>query len=108
MWLALRLLLTEFQDARRESISRTIDSSPVCTAIIEFMQHRQNYTAAVKDLLSELERHRAMGCDSWPRSPKGLGDALRRAAPALRVLGIDCRCLGKTGGVIKWSIIKKL
>lgn len=100
--------LTEFQDARRESISRTIDSSPVCTAIIEFMQHRQNYTASVKDLLTELERHRAMGCDSWPRSPKGLGDALRRAAPALRVLGIDCRCLGKTGGVIKWSIIKKL
>jgi hypothetical protein len=103
-----RKFLSEFQDARRESISRTIDNSPVCTAIIEFMQHRQNYTASVKDLLSELERFRSMGCDSWPRSAKGLGDALRRAAPALRVLGIDCRCLGKTGGVIKWSIIKKI
>jgi hypothetical protein len=103
-----RIFLNEFQDARRESISRTIDSSPVCTAIIEFMQRRQNYTASVKDLLTELERLRPLGCDSWPRSAKGLGDALRRAAPALRVLGIDCRCLGKTGGVIKWSIIKKL
>lgn len=103
-----RVFLQEFQEARRESISRTIDSSPVCTAVIEFMQHRQNYTAAVKDLLSELERHRPSGCDSWPRSAKGLGDALRRAAPALRVLGIDCRCLGKTGGVIKWSIVKKI
>jgi hypothetical protein len=103
-----RIFLKEFQDARRESISRTIDNSPVCTAIIEFMQHRHNYTASVKDLMTELERLRPMGCDSWPRSPKGLGDALRRAAPALRVLGIDCRCLGKTGGVIKWSIVKKL
>jgi hypothetical protein len=103
-----RIFLKEFQDARRESISRTIDNSPVCTAIIEFMQHRHNYTASVKDLMAELEFLRPMGCDSWPRSPKGLGDALRRAAPALRVLGIDCRCLGKTGGVIKWSIVKKL
>lgn len=30
------------------------------------------------------ERH-----DYWPRSPKGLGDGFRRAAPALRILGID-------------------
>lgn len=103
-----RIFLKEFQEARRESISRTIDNSPVCTAVIEFMQHRHNYTASVKELFSELERLRPMGCDSWPRSAKGLGDALRRAAPALRVLGIDCRCLGKTGGVIKWSIVKKL
>jgi hypothetical protein len=50
-----------------------------------------------------------MGCESWPRSPKGLGDALRRAAPALRQLGIDCKCLGKgSGGVVRWEIKLKV
>lgn len=100
--------LHQFQESRKESISRTIDASPVCTALLDMMQHRQNYTASVKEIMTELERHKPAGCDSWPRSAKGLGDALRRSAPALRQLDIDCRCLGKTGGVIKWFIQRKL
>ncbi|WP_206743982.1 hypothetical protein, partial [Acidithiobacillus caldus] len=50
-----------------------------------------SYEGTVKGLLEllgekrpDLERE-----DYWPRSPKGLGDALRRYAPALRQLGIE-------------------
>lgn len=41
-------------------------------------------------------------------APKGLGDALRRAAPALRQMGVECRSEGKRGhaGVINWAIRK--
>jgi hypothetical protein len=29
---------------------------------------------------------------------------LKRLAPALRLVGIDCRSLGKVGGNVAWSI----
>ena len=45
--------------------------------------------------------------ESWPRSPKGLGDALRRLAPALRLIGFECKSLPKIGGVIRWHIFSK-
>lgn len=47
-------------------------------------------------------------CGRWPRTPKGFADLLRRAAPALRQLGIEVHSLPKTGGVIKWVIEEKL
>jgi hypothetical protein len=65
-------------------------------------------TAAVKDIMTALERYKPIRAEGWPRSPKGMGDALRRAAPALRQTGIECTPLGKgSGGVVRWSIKKK-
>jgi hypothetical protein len=57
-------------------------------------------------LLERLERHRPHG-EAWPKSAKGLGDALRRLAPALRMIGFECISLPKTGGVIQWHIFAK-
>lgn len=102
--------LREFGASRQESLSRTIDASPVAAAVVDLIEARpQGMTAPVKEILQTLEQYRPTGCDSWPKSPKGLGDALRRAAPALRQLGIDCKCLGKgSGGVVRWEVKKKL
>lgn len=101
--------MREFNASRQESLSRTIDASPVAAAVVDLVEARpQGITAAVKDILLTLEQYRPSGCDSWPRSPKGLGDALRRAAPALRQIEIECKCMGKVGGVIKWEIKRKL
>jgi hypothetical protein len=57
-------------------------------------------------LLDQLERYRPPG-DPLPKSAKGLGDALRRLAPALRMIGFECMRLPKTGGVIRWHIFAK-
>ncbi len=101
--------MREFNASRQESLSRTIDASPVAAAVVELVETRpQGITAPVKEILLTLEQYRPTGCDSWPRSPKGLGDALRRAAPALRQTGIECKCLGKVGGAVKWEVKRKL
>jgi len=101
--------LREFNASRQESLARTIDASPIAAAVVELVEARPHgVTAPVKEILRTLEQYRPTGCDSWPRSAKGLGDALRRAAPALRQIGIECKPLGKTGGTVKWGIGRKL
>lgn len=78
---------------RRDAIRRTIDTSPVGAAIIEFIEDRQeSHAGTVKQLLARLDLLR-LGHERneyWPRSPRGLGDALRRLAPALRQIDIQC------------------
>lgn len=102
--------LREFGASRQESLARTIDASPVAAAVVDMIAGRpQGMNAPAKEILQTLEQYRPTGCDSWPKSPKGLGDALRRAAPALRQLGIECKCHGKgSGGVVRWEVRKKV
>ena len=79
---------------RRDAIRRTIDTSPVGAAIIEFVVEKDmEHSGTVKQLLTTLEFLRAP-CERneyWPRSPRGMGNALRRLAPALRQIGIHCQ-----------------
>lgn len=100
-----KAFMTQFTAARQESIARVLDASPVATAVLEWVStNPQGTVAPVKSILKTLEEFKPVGTDAWPRSAKGLGDALRRAAPALRQMGIECQCLGKVGGAVKWSI----
>lgn len=98
----------QLSNARQDGLERTLDSSPVATAIRDWAE---TFPGCVEDKPVKLwldilsrEPYKPVGCDSWPRTAKGLGDAMRRAAPALRQLGIKCQCLGKVGGVVKWRI----
>ena len=101
--------LAQFNAKRVESVERTIDASPVASALIEwFDKHgRTEVQMAVKALFAEVERHKPLGVEAWPKSPKGFGDALRRAAPSLRYLGIEVKSLGKVGGAVKWSVKRR-
>ena len=77
---------------RQEAVQRTIDASPVAAACLEFVAGCKSYAGTVKGLLERLDRQSPATSiergDYWPKSPKGLADALRRAAPALRQLGV--------------------
>jgi len=100
--------LHRFTELRAETVARTLESSPVATAILEMIEATPSgITAPVKDILARLEHHKPLGAEFWPRSPKGLGDALRRAAPALRQMGIVCKTSEKSHGTIKWCIKKE-
>jgi len=81
-----------YKDHRRDAIRRTIDSSPVAVQCIDFVERGHKHQGTVKQLLEKLtqrmEQKSLEHGDYWPRSPKGFADSLRRAAPALRQMGI--------------------
>ncbi len=100
--------LAQFKATRAETVARTLDASPVAAAVLEFIDvNPSGIEASVKDILTRLETYKPAGAEAWPRTPKGLGDALRRASPALRQMGVDCKSLGNIGGKVKWIIKRK-
>ncbi|UAW98953.1 hypothetical protein KEM63_02935 [Halopseudomonas nanhaiensis] len=100
--------MDQFNASRQESLARTIDASPVAGAVLEWLeQNPSGKQAPAKSLMQEMEKYRPPFSEAWPRTPKGFADALRRAAPALRQLGIECRSLGKIGGSVLWEIVPK-
>lgn len=101
--------LNQFNASRQETIARTIDASPVASALIEWFEDNNKRTTVlpVKQLFLQVETKKPINTDSWPRSAKGFADSLRRIAPALRCIGIECRSLGKTGSYVSWEIKQK-
>jgi len=97
--------LDAFNSERRELVSRSIDTSPACAAIIKLIATEKLIEAPLSVILQRLEKPEHS--DNWPRSPKALGDLLRRHAPALRQYGIQCQSLGKIGSNVLWRISKK-
>lgn len=103
------VFLEQFKAGREEAIARTIDSSPVATALIDWLDQGRSEMVRmpINKLFKALEDFKPTYTEAWPRSAKGFGDALRRAAPALRQIGIECRSLGKIGSNVQWEISKK-
>ena len=101
--------LAQFNASRGESIARTIDASPVASALIDWFHASslKKHALPIKELMKFVEGHKQYNIDTWPKSPKGFADALRRVSPALRQMGIECRSLGKIGGSILWEISQK-
>lgn len=98
--------MRQLDAARQDGLERTLEASPVATAIRDWAEIHPGELRddPAKQWLSILTDYKPLGCDTWPRSAKGLGDAMRRAAPALRQLGIECKSLGNIGGKVKWRI----
>ncbi|SNC74486.1 hypothetical protein SAMN04487881_2387 [Marinobacter sp. es.048] len=78
--------MEQFNAARQDGLERTLDASPIASAIRDWAETNPTQVEehSAKHWLNTLEYFKPRNCDSWPRSPKGLGDAMRRAAPALR------------------------
>jgi len=69
--------------------------------------HRENVIITPGDLMKRVESWKLPGTDNWPKSAKGFADALRRAAPALRHVGIEVGPLKqkKSHGMIPWQVV---
>lgn len=99
--------LARYNAMREDGVRRTIDASPVGAALAAYLADVPGgFNGTLSELLDRLDRYRPHG-EAWPRSAKGLGDALRRLAPALRMIGFECKSLPKTGGVIRWHIFSR-
>jgi hypothetical protein len=80
--------LTTYNAKRQDGIYRTIEASPVASAMLAYLEeHPYGFEGTVKVLLTNLEQYKQDN-DGWPRSAKGFADALRRLSPALRMIGI--------------------
>jgi phage/plasmid primase-like uncharacterized protein len=87
-----------YETNRRDSVARGLDASPVAAAVREMAEAsggRLVFEGTMKSLLERLKDHRN-DAEAWPKSPRGLGDALRRQRPALAQVGIDVT-IGKAG-----------
>jgi hypothetical protein len=79
----------EYAAHRRELAARSVKSSPVAAALLELMRVRDGYAGPIGAIGAELARRWRTDSDAWPRSPRGVGDALRRAAPGLASAGVN-------------------
>jgi len=98
--------LAEYETARQDGLERTLEASPVATAIRDWAETNPGEARELPagQWLAILEDFKPRGIDSWPRSAKGLADAMRRAAPALRQLGVYCECQGRLAGNVLWRV----
>ena len=83
-----------FLENRTESLRRSLESSPVAMAVQELVNVRDKFHGTIKQLKATLDEEFHQKGEGWPRSPKGLSEALKRTAPALREIGIDIEFLG--------------
>ena len=84
-----------YAQAQREGTERALESYGVATALAMLVEElstgsRKSWTGTVGMLFKELNRT-AADHSNWPQSPKGLGDQLRRLAPALRGQGLEVK-----------------
>lgn len=83
-----------FLEYRTESLRRSLESSPVAMAVQELANDRKEYNGTIKQLKATLDESYHQQGEGWPKSPRGLSEALRRTAPALREIGIEIEFLG--------------
>ncbi|MDP2902975.1 MAG: hypothetical protein Q8N96_07665 [Methylovulum sp.] len=84
---------TLYKANRTESIVIALEASPVGLAVREMVD---NYTGisetvfygTVKNLYDALSLDYKRSSESWPKSPRGLSEVIKRQSPALQSLGI--------------------
>lgn len=87
-----------YQGNRRNSVARSLDASPVASAIRTLAEAETPplfFEGTMGKLLDRLSQYRD-GTEAWPKSARGLGDVLRRQRPALAQIGISVT-IGKPG-----------
>ncbi len=84
--------LNAYQGNRHEANAVTLESSLVAEALLDLVEGQYSMSTTAPDLLEDLgnkatEKQRES--KAWPKTAKGLSNALRRLAPALRRAGVD-------------------
>jgi hypothetical protein len=77
----------QYASHRHALAARGVESSPVASTLLEYMRNNSSYAGSVGGLANKLAQIRTES-DAWPRSVRGVADAIRRAAPGLQSAGL--------------------
>jgi hypothetical protein len=80
-----------YHQVRQDALRRSIEGDAPVMEVLAFIKSHGEWSGSLQNLLSQLEIRRLPGqgnTQNWPRSAKGLSNALRRAQPGLRELGL--------------------
>lgn len=102
--------LAAYETNRRGAVESGIEGSAPGRALLAFMEGRKVWSGTFGQLLAALNESTGQDIQeahSWPRSPRGLQNAVRRLAPALRAVGLRVEECGRTkagaGIVLAWG-----
>lgn len=97
--------LDVYAENRDDAVDAALDSDPVATAVIALTTTTDLWEGTAAELRERLGLLPESQSDprSWPRNAKGMADAVRRVAPALRTRGIEVSDR-KTDGRKLWRI----
>ena len=79
-----------YDENRAKALETILESDAVATAIRNLLTRQRNWEGTAGDLLKARKRSGGGGdakAKDWPKTPRGMSGALRRAAPGLRKLG---------------------
>lgn len=85
--------VTAYQRNQSDAVALGLESSSVASGIRKIVERTGTWKGTARELLSRLNQDANDGdrhLPGWPHSPKGLTTTLRRLAPSLRHVGIEC------------------
>ncbi|WP_240127132.1 hypothetical protein [Thermomonas alba] len=97
----------QYADLVRAGIDRALESNAVAQALDKYIAERLtplSWQGTAGQLYDLLNGYGIPDRSTWPRSPKGLADQLRRIAPAYRAKGIEICHLGHSRDGALWRI----
>ncbi len=97
----------QYAELVRAGIDRALESNAVAQVLDKYVDERitpWNWQGTAGQLYDLLNTQHVPDRSSWPRSPKGLADQLRRIAPAYRAKGIEITHLGHSREGALWRI----
>lgn len=97
----------QYAELVRAGIDRALESNAVAQVLDKYVDERitpWNWQGTAGQLYDLLNTQHVPDRSTWPRSPKGLADQLRRIAPAYRAKGIDITHLGHSREGALWRI----
>lgn len=97
----------QYAELVRAGIDRALESNAVAQALDKYIAERLtplSWQGTAGQLYDLLNGYGIPDRSTWPRSPKGLADQLRRIAPAYRAKGIEICHLGHSRDGALWRI----
>ena len=97
----------QYAELVRAGIDRALESNAVAQVLDKYFEERispWNWQGTAGQLYDLLNNQIIPDRSTWPKSPKGLADQLRRIAPAYRAKGIEISHLGHSRDGALWRI----